>query len=104
LDSLRRAGITTVGQARSLCEQDLLGVTNVGPKSVADLHRALAERNLGSDDPLSCLALPRPLSHRDEAMVEMHASGAGLTAIARHFGISRSRVNQILDRAEQSSD
>ena len=104
LAALRRAGITTVGQARSLCEQDLLGVTNVGPKSVADLHRALAERSLGPEDPLSCLALPRPLSGRDEAMVHMHASGAGLTTIARHFGISRSRVEQILDRAEQSSD
>jgi hypothetical protein len=104
LAALRRVGITTVGQARSLSEQDLLGVTNVGPKSVADLKRALAERGLGPEDPLSRLALPRPLSHRDEAMVHMRASGAGLTAIARHFGISRSRVNQILDRAELSSD
>jgi len=41
LAALRRAGITTVGQARSRSEQDLLGVVNVGPKSVADLHRAL---------------------------------------------------------------
>src|SRR5438128_1689086 len=98
LAALRRAGITTVGQARSLSEQDLLGVVNVGPKSGADLHRALAERILGPEDLLSCLALPRPLSDRDEAMVHMHASGAGLTAIARHFGISRRRVEQILDR------
>lgn len=104
LGALGRAGITTVGQARSLSEQDLLGVTNVGPKSVTDLQRALAERNLGPEDPLSCLALPRPLSDRDEAMVHMHASGAGLTAIARHFGISRTRVKQIIDRAEQSLD
>jgi hypothetical protein len=104
LDALRRAGITTVGQARNLSEPDLLGVANVGPKSVADLKRALVERGHGPDDPLSCLALPRPLSSRDEAMVHMHASGAGLTAIARYFGISRSRVKQILDRAEQSSD
>lgn len=57
LAALRRAGITTVGQARSLSEQDLLGVVNVGPKSVADLHRPLAERCLGPEDPLSCLAL-----------------------------------------------
>ena len=95
LGALRRAGITTVGQVRSLSEQDLLGVTNVGPKSVADLHRALAERRLGPEDLLSCLGLSRPLSDRDEAMLHMHASGAGLTAIARHFGISRSRVEQI---------
>jgi hypothetical protein len=104
LDALRRAGITTVGQARTLSEQDLLGVTNVGPKSVAELNRALAERGLVPEDPLSCLELPRPLSDRDEAMVHMHASGAGLTAMARHFGISRTRVKQILDRTEQSSD
>lgn len=101
LAALRRAGITTIGQARSLSEQDLLEVVNVGPKSVADLRRALAERSLGPEDPLSCVALRRPLTDRDEAMVHMHASGAGLTAIARHFGISRSRVEQILDRAEQ---
>ena len=104
LAALRRSGITTVAQARSLSEQDLLGVTNVGPKSVADLRRALAERRLGPEDPLSCLALPRPLSDRDEAMVHMHASGAGLTAIARHFGISRTRVVQVLYRAERDSD
>lgn len=103
LAALRRVGITTAGQARTLSEQELLRVTNVGPKSVADLKRALAERNLGSEDPLSCLALPRPLSDRDEAMMHMRASGVGPTAIARHFGISRSRVEQILDRAEQSS-
>jgi len=37
-------------------------------------------------------------------MVHLHASGAGFTAIARHFGISRCRVEQILDRGGQSSD
>ena len=104
LAALRRVGITTAGQARTLSEQELLRVTNVGPKSVAELNRALAERGLVPEDPLSCLELPRPLSDRDEAMVHMHASGAGLTAMARHFGISRTRVKQILDRTEQSSD
>ena len=104
LAALRRVGITTVGQARSLSEQDLLGVTNVGSMSVADLNRALADRSFGPEDPLSFLALPRPLSDRDQAMVHMRASGAGLTAIARHFGISRTRVEQIPDRAEQRCD
>lgn len=106
LAALGRAGITTVGQARSLSEQDLLGVVYVGSKSRADLRRALrrplGERSVRPEDQLSCLALPRPLSDRDEAIVHMHASGAGLTVIARHFGISRIRVEQILDRAEQS--
>ncbi|MHB8290826.1 MAG: DNA-directed RNA polymerase subunit alpha C-terminal domain-containing protein [Acidimicrobiales bacterium] len=100
LAALGRAGITTVDQARSLSDQDLLGVTNVGPKSVADLHRALAQRSLRPEDALSCLALPRPLSARNEAMVHLHASGAGFTAIARHFGISRTRVKQIVDGTE----
>lgn len=104
LAALGRAGITTVGQARSLSERDLLRVVNVGPKSRVDLHRALAEQSLGPEDPLSCLALPRPLSDRDEAMVHMHASGAGFTVIARYFGVSRSRVEQIIARAEQRSD
>jgi len=104
LASLYRAGITTVGQVRFLSEQDLRGVVNVGPKSAADLLRALADRSLRPEDPLCWLALPRPLSDREEAMVHMHASGAGLTAIARHFGISRTRVEQILVHSEQSSD
>ena len=69
-----------------------------GPES------ALADRSFGPEDPLSFLALPRPLSDRDQAMVHMRASGAGLTAIARHFGISRTRVEQIPDRAEQRCD
>jgi hypothetical protein len=97
LGALRRTGITTVGQARTLSKQNLLGVANVGPKSVADLNRALAEQGLEPEDLLTSLALPRPLSIRDEAMVHMHASGAGHTAIARHFGISRSRVEQSSD-------
>lgn len=53
LDALRRAGVTTVGQARSLSQQDLLRVTNIGPKSVADLNRALGEQILGPEDLLS---------------------------------------------------
>lgn len=106
LAALRRAGITTIGQVRSLSDRDLLSVVNVGPKSVADLHRALAGQSLKRqpEDSLSCLALPRPLSDRDEAMVNMHASGAGFPTIARHFGISRSRAEQILERAREGSD
>ena len=103
LDALRRAGVTTVGQARSLSQQDLLRVTNIGPKSVADLNRALGEQILGPEDLLSSLAIPRPLFNRDRTIVHMHASGVGHTAIARQIGISRIRVAQILDRAEQSS-
>jgi hypothetical protein len=103
LCALRRAGITTVGEVRSLSEQDLLGIHNVGPMSVADLSRALAEWGLRPGDPLSSLELPRPMSDRDEAVVHMRASGAGLTEIARHFGVSKTRVDQILGRAEQSS-
>jgi hypothetical protein len=104
LAALRRAGITTVGQLLCLSEQDLLGVTNVGPKSVADLYRALADWRFEPEQTLGCLALPPPLSDRDEAIMHMHASGMGLTAIARQFGLSRTRVDQILDRAEQRSD
>ena len=49
LAGLRHAGITTVGQLLCLSEQDLLGVTNVGSKSVADLYRALADWSLEPD-------------------------------------------------------
>jgi hypothetical protein len=71
---------------------------------VADLYRALADWSLEPEHTLGCLALPPPLCDRDEAMMHMQASGMGLTAIARHFGLSRTRVEQILDRAEQRSD
>jgi DNA-binding CsgD family transcriptional regulator len=103
LAALERAGILTVGQVRSLSDQDLLGVTNLGPKSVADLRQAMVERNLGDDDPLSRLASSRPLSDRDEKIVQMRAAGEQLSVIARRFGMSRSRAAQILDRARTSS-
>lgn len=99
LAALARARITTVGQARSLSDQDLLRICNIGPKSVADLRPALAEPSLLPDDPLSYLAVRRPLPGRDEAIVRMRASGITLAAIARHFAISSTRVGQIIDRA-----
>lgn len=102
LAALRRLGIVTVGQVRSLSDQDLLEVTNIGAKSVSDLRQAAA-RNLSDETPLSSLVSPRPLSDRDQAVVEMRATGAQLSAIARRFGISRSRVVQILERARTSS-
>ena len=103
LAALDRAGILTVGHVRSLSDQDLLRVTNVGPKSVADLRLATAEQNLSAEVSLSRLTPCRPLSDRDQAIVQMRAAGEQLSAIARCFGISRSRAAQILDRAGTSS-
>ena len=99
--ALDRAGILTVGDVRSMSDRELLEVMNVGPKSVADLRLAMAERR--TDEPLSCLVACRPLSGRDQAIVQMRAAGENLSAIARRFGICRSRVVQVLDLAATSS-
>ena len=73
------------GRRRSLDVRPpkLLEVTNVGPKSVADLRLAMAERR--TDEPLSCLVACRPLSGRDQAIVQMRQAGENLSAIARRL-------------------
>jgi hypothetical protein len=48
LDALRRAGITTVGQARNLSEADLLGVANVGPTIRSPVWHSLVRCPLGT--------------------------------------------------------
>ena len=42
--------------------------------------------------------MARPISGRDREIVRMRQSGETLAAIARRLGISRTRVEQILER------
>jgi hypothetical protein len=55
---------------------------------------------LRSDDPIEMLALPaaRPISERDQELVRMRQQGATLAQLARRFRISKTRVEQILER------
>src|SRR5216683_2232159 len=43
---LRREGIATLGDLTSRSEQDLLGIANLGPKSVDEIKQKLADRGL----------------------------------------------------------
>jgi DNA-directed RNA polymerase specialized sigma subunit len=102
LNAMDRAGVVTVAQLRALVEDEerLRMIPNLGPMSLADISQALADPALGSDDPIELLALPRarPISERDQELVRMRQQGATLAQVARRFGISRTRVEQILER------
>jgi DNA-directed RNA polymerase alpha subunit len=45
---LRRRGLTTVGQVAAMSAEDLLGVRNVGPETVAAIRADLAARSHAS--------------------------------------------------------
>jgi hypothetical protein len=100
LNALHRMGIATVGDLRATPETRLLAIPMIGPKAVADIAEALQERSVCSTDPIEVLGLPpaRVISERDSELVRMRQQGAGVAVIARRFGISRVRVQQILDR------
>ena len=100
LNALHRMGIATVGDLRVTPETRLLEIPMIGPKAVADIAEALRDPAVCSTDPIEVLALPpaRVISERDSELVRMRQQGAGVAVIARRFGISRVRVQQILDR------
>ena len=70
--------MTTVDEARALSEERLLRIPNVGPKAVADISAALADRALRPDDTIELLGLPagRVISERDRELVRMRQRGA----------------------------
>jgi Bacterial RNA polymerase, alpha chain C terminal domain len=100
LNALHRMGIATIGDLRVTPETWLLEIPMIGPKAVADIAEALRDRSVCSTDPIEVLGLPpqRVISERDSELVRMRQQGAGVSVIARRFGISRTRVHQILDR------
>jgi DNA-directed RNA polymerase alpha subunit len=64
LQTLLRAGVTTVGQLRALSDEQLSEIPNIGPKAIADIAAALATPGPTSDDPLHRIPSPIP-SARD---------------------------------------
>jgi RNA polymerase sigma factor (sigma-70 family) len=100
LNAVRRAGVMTVAQLRAFSEERLREIPNLGPVSVADISAVLADPTLRSDDSIELLALPaaRPISERDRELIRMRQQGATFAQIARRFRISRTRVEQILER------
>jgi len=97
-----RAGVVTVAQLRALVEDEerLRMIPNLGPMSLADISQALTDPALGLGDPIEMLALPaaRPIRERNQELIRMRQQGASLGQVARRFGISRTRVEQILER------
>lgn len=100
LNALRRTGITTVGELRTVSEKGLLRVPMIGPKPVADIAEALRDLSVCASDSIEVLGLgpARFISKRDRELVRMRQQGATIAMIARHFRISQVRVSQILDR------
>lgn len=100
LNALHRKGIATVGDLRATPETRLLEIPMIGPRAVADIAQALRDPAVCSTDPIEVLGLPpaRAISERDSELLRMRQQGVGVTVIARRFGISRTRVHQILDR------
>jgi DNA-directed RNA polymerase sigma subunit (sigma70/sigma32) len=82
-----------------MSEQQLLGIPQVGPTTVADIFASLKDPGLHSDDSVELLA-PRQarVISADQELVRMRQQGATIRAIARRFRISPERVRQILDR------
>jgi DNA-directed RNA polymerase sigma subunit (sigma70/sigma32) len=72
-----------------LSEEQLREIPNLGSMSVADISAALGDPALGWDD---------PISERDQELIRMRQQGATLVQVARRFGISKTRVEQILER------
>jgi DNA-directed RNA polymerase specialized sigma24 family protein len=100
LNAVDRVGVVTVAELRALSEEQLSEIPNLGPLSVADISVALGDATLRSDDPIELLALPqaRPISERDQGLIRMRQEGTTLAQVARRFGISKTRVEQILER------
>jgi DNA-directed RNA polymerase specialized sigma subunit len=100
LNAMDRAGVVTVAELRALSEEQLREIPNLGPMAVADISVALGDATLRSDDPIELLSLPqaRPISERDRELIRMRQQGATLAQVARRFGISKTRVEQILER------
>jgi DNA-directed RNA polymerase specialized sigma24 family protein len=100
LNAVDRAGVVTVAELRAFSEEQLREIPNLGPMSVADISVALGDATLRCDDPIELLALPRarPISERDRELIRMRQQGATLAQVARRFGISKTRVEQILER------
>jgi hypothetical protein len=100
LNAVHRTRIATVGDLRATPETRLLEIPMIGPKAVADIAQALRDPAVCATDPIEVLGLPlaRAISERDSELVRMRQQGAGVTVIAQRFGISRTRVHQILDR------
>ena len=83
-----------------MTERQLREIPNVGPKALADISAALADRALRPDDGIELLGLPAAgvICERDRELVRMSQRGATFAAITRRFGISSARVRQILER------
>ena len=92
--------MVSVAQLRTLSEEQLREIPNLGPMSLTDISQALADAALCADDPIEMLALPaaRPIRERDQQLIRMRQQGASLAQVASRFGISRGRVEQILNR------
>jgi hypothetical protein len=81
---------------RAFSEEQLREIPNLGPTSVADISAAFGDPALGSDDLIELLS--PAICERDQELIGMRQQGATLAQLARRFGISKTRVEQVLER------
>jgi RNA polymerase alpha subunit len=80
-NSLRRAGIDTVGDLTSRSGADLLAIENIGPASVEEIRQKLASMGLTlTDSPASRNGIPGSVSRAPEpAAAETASAASGAT-------------------------
>lgn len=110
---LLRHGVYTVGEARALPDAELLDIPGVGVGVLAEIRR-ITDGKQPTDRPLSALHTyrpyytprpkrPSPYADRNRAIVKLCEDGETHAAIARRYGITRSRVYQIVAQEKRAA-
>jgi carbon monoxide dehydrogenase subunit G/predicted flap endonuclease-1-like 5' DNA nuclease len=106
--SLRREGITTIGQLATKTEDELLAIDGIGPASVEEIKAKLTDLGLTPGQPLPASAgaavAPTPVAATavvaPQATDGATASAASAAApVAPHTSTARERVNKAEDDA-----
>ena len=96
---LRGDNIQFVGELVQRTEADLLKIGNLGKGSLADIKKGLARYNLTLKQPHR---QPRyKITNRSRQIYEMRQSGKTFREIGDAFGVTRTRAQQIFDKAAE---
>jgi hypothetical protein len=96
---LRGDNIQFVGELVQRTEADLLKIGNLGKGSLADIKKGLARYNLTLKQPHR---QPRyKITNRSQEIYEMRQAGKTFREIGDAFGVTRTRAQQIFDKAAE---
>lgn len=94
LASVRKAGITTVGQLTAKTDAEVLAIDGIGPASVDEIKAKLAEHGLALSQPAAATAGAAPeKAAADKEPAAMAASGASSAAANGAAGFSNAGAN-----------